>query len=210
MRRIRHRVLALIVLPVLLTSCTPVLNKTYMREGQRSVSFEELRKEPEHYRGRILILGGIIVRTKFTEAGSELEAVQVPVDRYGYFKERGRSEGRFLAILAKDKKSLDPIVYRRGRRVTLAGDFVTTRKGKIDEMEYTYPVFEIKEVYLWPKERNYPPPSYYDPWFYPYPYYFWDPWWSHYYYPGPVPPPSNPRTPPPQHRKEQEPGHERK
>ena len=31
---------------------------------------------------------------------------------------------------------LDPLVYRKGREITLAGDFVEVRKGKIDEMEY--------------------------------------------------------------------------
>ena len=43
------------------------------------------------------------------------------------------------------------------------------RKGRIDEMEYTYPVFRIRQIYLWPRERQYYPATYYDPWFYPYP-----------------------------------------
>ncbi len=208
MKRNRLCALALPVLLLLLASCAPVLSRDSLKEGQRDVSFEELRVKPKDYRGRLFVLGGIIVQTKLTKAGSEIEAVQVPVDRNGYFEEQGRSEGRFLAISTGDKTMLDPIIYSRGRRVTLACDFVATRNGMIDEQEYTYPVFEIKEVYLWPKERYYPPPYYYDPWFYPYPYDYWDPWWSYYYYPGPVPPRAGPRTPSPIQRRS-EPGPER-
>jgi outer membrane lipoprotein len=217
----RLYVLLLLAMSLILSSCAPVLSRTYMREGQRAVSFADLRENPDQYKGQLFILGGIIVKTKFTEAGSRIEAVHVPVDGYGYFKDQGRSEGRFLAILPKDGTMLDPEVYGRGRRITLAGEFVATRKGMIDEMEYVYPVFEIKQIYLWPKERRYnPSPYYYDPWFYPYPYYYGDPWWNFYYYPGyprPVTPPVYRRTPPPnqppfpspQPRKEREPEHER-
>jgi outer membrane lipoprotein len=201
----------MLALPLILSSCAPVLNKTYMREGQREPSFEELRKTPAHYRGQLFVLGGIIVKTKFTGKGSELEAVDVPVDRYGYFQERGRSEGRFLAILTGDNKMLDPIVYGRGRRVTLAGEFIETKNGKIDDMEYDYPVFEIKQIYLWPKEREYDPMLFYDdPWFYPYPYYYGDPWWRYYHYTEPESSPGNRRMLPPNlQRRERESEHER-
>lgn len=208
----------LIVLCLALFSCAPVLSGTYMREGEREVSFEELRESPGSYAGKLYILGGIIVKTRFTEAGSQIEAVHVPVDGQGYFREQGRSEGRFLAFLPRDRRALDPEVFQRGRRVTLAGVFTSTRKGRIDEVEYTYPVFEIKQIYLWPKERHYvAPPYYYDPWFYPWPYYYWEPWWSFYYYSAPVPSPAFQRRlpstqppPPPHPRQEREERHERK
>jgi outer membrane lipoprotein len=79
---------------------------------------------------------------------------------------------------------MDPEVFTKGRRLTIAAQFTGIRKDKIDEMEYTYPVFEIMQFYLWPRETAYYPAYYYDPWFYPYAYYYWDPWWSfpHYNY----------------------------
>ncbi len=187
----RYRLL-LAALFLIMTSCAPVLSRTYMREGVREVSFEELRKSPDLYKGQLYIFGGIIVSTKFTASGPEIEAVHVPVDKQGYFLERGRSEGRFLAYLPGDRMTLDPMVYHRGRRITLAATFVATTMGRIDEMDYEYPVFEIKQVYLWPEERYIASPAYYDPWFYPYPYFYWEPWWSFYYYSAPLPVP--PRT----------------
>ncbi len=176
--------------PLVLLSCVhPVLNKNYLREGDRKVSFSALRENPGQYKGKLFILGGVIVQTRLFETGSEIEAMHVPVDGYGYFEESGRSEGRFLAVLTGNGSILDPALYRRGRRVTLAGEFTGTWNGRIDDMEYTYPEFQIKQIYLWPMERYYyyAPPYYYDPWFYPYPYYYWGPWWSSHYYRYPVP-----------------------
>jgi outer membrane lipoprotein len=173
------------MLCVALFSCAPVLDGAYMREGERDVSFKALRDNPDQHIGELFILGGVIVRTKFTEAGSQIEAMHVQVDRYGYFEDIGRSEGRFLALAPKEN-TLDPVVFRRGRRITLAGVFTGIRKGKIDEIEYAYPVFQIKQIYLWAREERVYPPGYYDPWFYPYPYpyYYRYPWWR-YSYPPP-------------------------
>ena len=184
MNRNRGSICAAIGFTMILCSCAPVLNRDVMREGSRELSFAALRENPEPYMGRLYVFGGIIVNSSFTASGSQIEAVHVPVDGLGYFKESGQSQGRFLAVLPKDAQMLDPEVYRRGRRVTLAGEFVATQSGKIEDMDYRYPVFQIRQIYLWPRQRPYNPPGYYyDPWFYPFPYYYGAPWWSNYYIP---------------------------
>src|SRR5574337_1562838 len=139
----------MVVWAVVLSACAPVLNRGYMKEGEREVSFNAMRQNPAGHSGRLYILGGVIVPTKLTQDGSKLEAMHVPVDRYGYFRDRGRSEGRYLAIMPKDRALLDPEVFTKGRRVTIAGEFTGVRKDKIGEMEYVYPVFLIRQVYLW-------------------------------------------------------------
>lgn len=169
---------------IVLFSCAPVLNRELMREGTRDVSFNRLREAPDAFKGKLFILGGLIVDTRFTGKGSQIEALAVPVDSHGYLQETRHSEGRFLAFYPRAKGLLDPVVYKKGREVTLAGEFVEARKGKIDEMEYVYPVFEIREIYLWEEEREYYPYYYggpypyypYDPWGRPYPYYWPPPW----------------------------------
>ncbi|MEW6214473.1 MAG: Slp family lipoprotein [Nitrospirota bacterium] len=189
MKRLYLIVLAI----VLLFSCAPVLRKDLMDKATRDITFSEILRNPEVYRGRLFILGGIIVETKFTDKGSLIEALYVPVDSRGYLKEIKPSNGRFLAFYPKEEGLLDPVIYNRGREITLAGEFIETRKGKVDDMEYTYPLFEIKELYLWEKHKEYyivPP---YPSWYYPYPY-WWDyPWWRYHYpppywyYPPPLP-----------------------
>ena len=170
------------VVSLLLVSCAPVLNREFMREGQRNISFDELRANPDVYKGRLYVLGGLIAETRFTEKGSQLEVLSVPVDSSGYLMENERSNGRFLAVYPKDKGLLDPIVYKKGREVTLAGEFREIRKGRIDEMEYDYPVFEIRQIHLFEEQQYYNR--------YPYPYYpyYPNPYWYDPYG-GPWPPP---------------------
>jgi outer membrane lipoprotein len=149
------------------SACTPVLHREVMEQGMRDVPF---------------IHGGLIVETRLVEKGSQIEALSVPVDSLGYLQEAGRTQGRFLALYPRSKGLLDPMVYRRGREVTLAGVFVEVRKGKIDEMEYVYPEFEIRDIYLWKERKDYNNYPYYDPFYYRSPF-LYDPWG--WYYPGP-------------------------
>jgi outer membrane lipoprotein len=142
---------------LILSSCAPVLDRQLMYEGVRNVPFSRLREAPNAYQGKTFILGGLIVETRFAGKGSQIEALSVPVDSYGYLKETEHSMGRFLAIYPRESGLLDPLVYNKGREITLAGEFLGIQKGKIDEMEYAYPVFEIKQIYLWEERKYYYP-----------------------------------------------------
>ncbi len=163
------RILLLLISSVLLASCAPVLSRDLMKQGDRDFRLSHLLETPDVKTGRLFILGGAIVETKLVEAGSLIEAVYVPVDSYGYLKNGERYQGRFLALLPKAKGLLDPVIYAKGREITIAGEFQGTRAGKIDEMEYTYPYFVMRQIYLW-EERT----EYRWPYYYPYPY--WSPW----------------------------------
>lgn len=184
----RKRLLLLAISVVALASCSPVLNKDLMKEGARDFDPRHLMETPEVFRDRLFIFGGVIVETKLMEGGSQIEGLYVPVDRYGYLADEAPYQGRFLAIYPRSKGMLDPLIYKRGREITVAADFLEVRKGKIDEMEVSYPVFAIRQIYLWDEYRSYPSnyywPGYYYPYYYPYRY---DPWWP--YRPGPYWPP---------------------
>ena len=173
MKRLYLILLAIVVL----SSCAPVLREDLMRSASFDVRFSDMRENPDLYKGRLYILGGIIVKTTAVKRGSLIEAIYVPVDSLGYLKGARVSSGRFLAIFPK--RLLDPLFFTKGREVTIAGEFIGTRKGKIEEMEYTYPFFEVKEIYLWEETKEYyyvvPPYPYY------YPYWRYDPWWIYYY-----------------------------
>jgi len=164
------------------SACTPVLNREVMDQGMRDVPFSRLSEAPEVFKGKLFILGGLIVETRLVEKGSQVEALSVPVDSLGYLQGPARTQGRFLAWYPRSKGLLDPMVYRKGREVTLAGEFMEARRGKIDEMEYVYPVFEISEIYLWEERRDYYTYPYYDPFYYRSPF-LYDPWG--WYYPSP-------------------------
>ncbi len=183
-------------LSMAVVSCAPVLSRDLMREGTREFNPAYLTETPEAFKGHLFILGGVIVDTKLTEEGSQIEALFVPVDSRGYLEESARYQGRFLALYPRSKGILDPAIYKQGRTITVAGDFLEARKGKIGDLSYTFPVFEIKQLYLWEDYRNY---SYGWPYYYPYypyyyPYYYsspflYDPWGRMYPNPYWPPPP---------------------
>jgi outer membrane lipoprotein len=186
------RTFPVVIILLAVAACSPVLNREVMNRGVRDVPFSQLRQVPEVHKGKLFILGGLIVETRLVEKGSQIEALNVPVDSLGYLEGAERTQGRFLALYPGSKGLLDPIVYRKGREITIAGEFIETRKGKIDELEYVYPVFEIREIYLWEERKDYYPSPYhypyYDPFYYRSPF-LYDPWGRPY---------PNPYWPPPQ------------
>lgn len=177
----------LLILALSIAGCTPVLDRDIMNQGTRELPFRRLRESPDAYKGKLFILGGLIVETRFTEKGSQIEALALSVDFLGYPEEGSRAPGRFIAVYPREKGLLDPMIYKKGSEVTLAGEFVESRKGRIDEMEYVYPVFEVRQIYLWDERATYYGPAYtypyYEPvYYYPQPF-LYDPWGRHQPYP---------------------------
>jgi outer membrane lipoprotein len=172
MKRVYLAYILLLLVVASLVACAPVIRKDLMDVGIRNVPLSEVKQNPEFYRGKLFILGGIIAGAKVTEEGSLVEALHVPVDSRGYLTEG--ADGRYLALFPRESGMLDPLIYRKGKRITVAAEFVEIREGKLDESEYAFPLFEIREIYLWEDRAYYYPPPYYY-----YPYYWWDypyPW----------------------------------
>lgn len=164
------------ILLIFLFACAPpVLKKEVLEEAKIAIP-SEIKADPDAAKGRLFVLGGILVNVKNQTEGSIIEGIFAIADKKGYLKE-GQYAGRFIA---KSREFLDPMIYKAGRSVTIAGEFTGFEKGKIGEMEYDYPVFNIKELYLWPEDKPYlvPPPWWYDPWYYPW---WYDPWWRYRY-----------------------------
>lgn len=161
---------------LLIVGCAPPVLKKELITQATVATPSEIKASPEASKGRLFILGGIIVGVKNELEGSMIEAIFMGVDQKGYLKEEYGP--RFFA---RTKDFIDPVIYRTGRKVTIAGEFTGTLKGKIGDMEYEYLIFEIKDLYLWPEEKIYlaPPPWWYDPWYY----WWYDPWWRYRYPP---------------------------
>lgn len=166
----------------LLLACTPVLREELIKQGSLDFQLSEINKNSSANKGKLFILGGKIIKTTLTKEGSLIEALYVPVNSRGYLKELSPSDGRYMAIYSGDT-ILDPSIYSANREITLAGEYIGTRTGKIDEIDYNYPLFEIKEIYLWAEGREYDDHIYhhhYWPWFYRHRYYDpYDPWYYH-------------------------------
>ena len=177
------RISLAIALALLLSGCVHVMSQESVRKSVKDIPFSKVASDVFFYEGKTFIWGGIIVGTTLTEEGTVIEVVQTPLNRYGVINDTDVSEGRFLV---RSRKFLDPLIYEKGRYITVAGVLTGSEKRPLGKTDYVYPVLGAKEVYLWKEEALYPP--YYDPWYYnPWyqrPYYrhryycdpFWDPW----------------------------------
>jgi outer membrane lipoprotein len=162
-----------ILLSLSVSSCAHVISREYRNASVKDLPFSQLIANPNTYLDNMFIFGGFIAETKMTGNGTEIEVMQSPLDRFGNVKDADVSEGRFILITSRN---LDPLIYRQGREIAMAGILTGSRKKMLGDIEYTYPVFEAKEIQLW-KEEEYCPytdmypcwygPSYYRSLYYP-------------------------------------------
>ena len=172
--KIRFSHLMPVILLLSTASCAPVISKQIRDQIRPDIAFKDVLNDPEHYKGQIIILSGVIIETKNTKEGTLLQVLQRPAGFRGQPKDVDETEGRFLALY---DRYLDAEVYTKGREVTIGGEIEWKRTLTLPsgEIAYTYPLIQVKEIYLWPiVERYYSPYPYY---YYPGYYYPW--WWGH-------------------------------
>lgn len=151
-----NRLYFLFLLPFLIMGCAHQgVSKEARLLADRSITYEALRQNPEQLAGKYVHLGGTIAGVRNTESGGELEVVELPLDRSGRPGERSGSGGRFLA---REKRFLDPMVYKPGLTVSLVGEVQGQKTAMLDNVQYRYPVVLIKEMYVW-KPEDYRSPS---------------------------------------------------
>jgi outer membrane lipoprotein len=157
------------------SGCAPVISKELRAQVDKEIRFQQVLKNPEAYKGKVVLWGGIIIGARNRKEGTLIEVLHKPTNGQGRPKEVDRSEGRFLALY---DGYLDGAIYTQGREVTVAGEIKGKRVLPLDEIEYTYPLISVKQIHLWPPKREdwvYPYPYHYYPWRWYYPY--WGIWW---------------------------------
>jgi outer membrane lipoprotein len=154
------------LMPFFVMSCS-VISQQIRKESMAPVNFKILVQDADKYLENTVILGGYILETQNLADTSSIKVLQVPLGLGETPKSRDDSEGRFII---SHKGFLDPEIYSKDRKVTVAGTIVGTVVEKVGHFAQPYLKLESREIYLWPKEEYYPGP-YYDPWYYPYPYY---------------------------------------
>ena len=161
-----HNAMPLVFL-LFMASCAPVISKQIKEQVKPDITFREVLREPERYKDQMIILSGVIIEAKNTKEGTLLKVLQRPAGFRGKPKDVDETEGRFLAL---DNRYLETDVFAKGRAVTIAGEVQGKRVLPLDEIEYSYPLIKVKELYLWPVEKTYYPS-------YPPYYYYHDYWW---------------------------------
>jgi len=142
------------VLPLLfllgLFGCVGVFPKETMREFDADVSLPQLMLHPERYKQRKVLLGGVILTARHLKGETVIEVLQKPLNWRNAPKDVDQSEGRFLVVSAG---FLDGAIFRRGRMITVVGEFVGTRTQILGEIDYRYPLISMDKLVLWDKPR---------------------------------------------------------
>ena len=156
-------------------SCSVIAKKIRL-ESEPSVAFDILVKNVDTYIGKTVILGGFIIALENLSDETHITVLQAPLTWGHEPKSKDRSEGRFII---SHKGFLDPEVYRKDRKITVAGTVKGLAEEKAEKISYSYLKIISRDIYLWPEYPNYyrPPYNYY--WYHPYPYHRW----RHPYYP---------------------------
>ena len=103
---------------------------------------------PDSYRGRLILLGGEILKSKRLKEGTQVELLQLPLNKdQEPTTDLTRSQGRVLVL---HQASLDPATLTPGMLVTFVGEVSGAMTEKMDEVDYRYPTLTVKHWYVWP------------------------------------------------------------
>jgi outer membrane lipoprotein len=156
-------VLYMIILLFFSVSCS-VMSSQVREQSLQSVSFQTLLKQPNEYIGNMVILGGYVLATENKVDETMIHVIQSPLRFMDYPDVKDKSEGRFVVVY---KGFLDPEIYQKDRRITVAGIIAGVQIENIGQCPYGCLKLEGREIYLWPEydDRDY--------WMYDDSYYFY-------------------------------------
>ena len=107
---------------------------------------------PDSHRGKVIVVGGEVLRAKALKGGTQLEVLQLPLDGdQEPVTNRMESKGRFLAL---QKEFLDPATIAEGARVTIIGEVTGSSIEKMDEADYRFPTLDVKHLHRWDAKRT--------------------------------------------------------
>jgi len=131
------------VLPVLY-SCS-VISTEMKTEAGPDVDFWHMMEFTDGYLGQTVILGGYVIETENREALTLIKVLHSPLDMTDSPGAKDSSLGRFIVVY---DGFLDPAVYTKDRRVTVAGVVEPPEVQRIGTKDVKYLKLRSREIYL--------------------------------------------------------------
>jgi outer membrane lipoprotein len=141
----------LIILAVFLTTCTQAIPRELVKKADPSLTFQMVVKDPERYRGKIILTGGQILGTSAREGETWVEVLQKPLDWRHKPKDTDESFGRFLI---RFESFADPAIYTAGKKITILGEVLGKKVQPLRDIQYAYPVLTPLDHHLWKPESD--------------------------------------------------------
>lgn len=144
-----------IVLPLMLlsTGCTHLISEQSRGLADRTVTFGQLQDNPEAYRGKLVLLGGIIAAVTQAKGGTWFDIEEHRLDGLELPDAVTPSRGRFLAFYPGE---LDLSRYEPEALVTMMGEVTGKETRTLGWAEFTYPVIAIKEIQVIELPKRHP------------------------------------------------------
>ena len=106
-------------LMVFAIACGSAIPKESLKQVDPEITFQMLIKDPDRYKGKVVLVGGQIVSTTVRESESWVEILQQPLDWKQRPQNTDVSYGRFLV---RFQGFLDPAIYAAGKKITVLGE----------------------------------------------------------------------------------------
>jgi outer membrane lipoprotein len=146
----RFRNVWVVILALVAVGCSssPVgIPETLELQIDKNVTFTEVLALPESYKGRLILLGGGILKAKRLKEGTQVELLQLPLNKdQEPTTDLTQSQGRVLVL---HQEFLDPATLTPGMLVTFVGEVSGVIIEKLDEVDYGYPTLTVKHWHVW-------------------------------------------------------------
>jgi outer membrane lipoprotein len=133
-------------LAVLLAGCASGLSEQARSQVTYAGDYGRLQRQPEAYRGKVVLFGGRVLNTQAVAGGTEIEVLQLPLNSSDQPRDDGTSQGRFLVVATE---FMDPAVYQASVLVTVVGEVIGQETRAVGSYPYTYPKLRPIEVKTW-------------------------------------------------------------
>ena len=90
--------------------------------------------------------GGVIAKVDNLADSTRIEVVHFELNASARPKQKDETLGRFRVYYPG---LLDPLIYKKGKSITVLGDITAPESGAIGEHPYQYPVIKADAVHLW-------------------------------------------------------------
>ncbi len=128
-----------------LWSCAFPISQRIQNFARKDLTYPAVIENPKPYEGTTVVWGGMISDIRNRNEGGEMAILEAPLDARGN-PQLQTIRGMFIA---RTDRYLDPKVYQRGKKITLAGDLSGQEVKIIAAVKYVYPVVQIVELHLW-------------------------------------------------------------
>lgn len=141
----KRLILSVFALVGILGGCAHVMSEQGLALADRSITYADIKKNPEALAGKTVLVGGIIAGTRSSGDVMQLEVAQLELLSNGVPDESSKSSGRFLVVSGE---LLDPLFYKSGSFVTIIGEIKGQKVQKFEGADYRYPLVSAKEIRL--------------------------------------------------------------